>query len=168
MNRDEVIRKLTCLIDVCQDGEDCCYVAAQGVVSPAFEALLMAHSSQWGDFAEQLADMVTILGGDPDLDHYPMGVAGQGWAELKSMAQGSSESAILHECLRLEAEALQIYQEALEVLPTPVSRMVVRQSRLLDETYQAMGMLCGPPVLEWPQSQRREGYLSGENPRVVS
>ncbi|MAS33037.1 MAG: hypothetical protein CL610_03455 [Anaerolineaceae bacterium] len=149
MSRDDVIRKLDQLIEACQDGEDGYYVAAQGVHHTQLKAMLEWCSSQRGEFAEQLAELVAVLGGTLEIGASPANILYCRWDKIKSASRTGNMAAIVRECERGDAKAMQAYDEVLAYdLPEPVRKLIAWQYDKIKFSHQRLNRLNLPPMNE--------------------
>ncbi len=133
---NNAISTLNNLIETCKDGENGFNEAAQGVSSTDLKDVFMRYSQQRSQFAGELQDEVSKLGGDPQTGGSIAASIHRGWIDIKSVVTGKDEAAILNECERGEDSAVQAYQTALkEALPSDVNSVVERQYTQIKEAH---------------------------------
>ncbi len=133
---NNAISTLNNLIQTCKDGENGFNEAAQGVSSADMKDIFMRYSQQRSQFASELQDAVSKLGGDPQTSGSIAASLHRGWIDIKSAVSGQDEGAILSECERGEDSAVDSYQSALkEALPSDVNSVVERQYQQVKEAH---------------------------------
>ena len=124
------------LIQTCKDGENGFNEAAQGVSSADMKDLFMRYSQQRSQFAGELQDEVSKIGGDPATSGSIAASLHRGWIDIKSVVTGQDEGAILSECERGEDSAVNAYQNALkEALPSNANSVIERQYAQIKEAH---------------------------------
>jgi uncharacterized protein (TIGR02284 family) len=109
--------------------------AAEDVRFAAYFKMLKQYAEQRTGFIAELQEEVRRLGGAPEQSGSLSGKFHQGWIELKSIATGQDEGAMLNECALNEKMMLNKYTEALQQeLPRNVRLILTRQYRLSKET----------------------------------
>ncbi|HEU5236155.1 MAG TPA: PA2169 family four-helix-bundle protein [Pyrinomonadaceae bacterium] len=127
VNREELIECLNGLIQTCRDGENGFQTAADSVKDPDLKMFFRESSIHRAQFASELQAEVRRLGGKPTKSGRVSAVFHRGWINIKSIVTGSDD-AILSECERGEAAALENYQEVLKKnLPPNVLPVVKHQ-----------------------------------------
>ena len=130
------------LIETCKDGERGFREAADGVQSSSLKTILNEYARQRSQFASELQNVVTRLGGDPRTSGSASGALHRGWMNLKSALTGKDDHAILEECERGEDAAVQNYQKVLaEDLPSDVRGVVEEQYRQILEAHKRIRAL---------------------------
>jgi uncharacterized protein (TIGR02284 family) len=130
------ISTLNNLIQTCKDGENGFNEAAQGVSSSDIKDIFMRYSQQRSQFAAELQDEVSKIGGAPETSGSIAASLHRGWIDIKSAVTGRDEAAILSECERGEDSAVETYQNALkEALPSDVNSIVERQYMQIKEAH---------------------------------
>ena len=125
---DEVASTLNQLIQTCHDGENGFKVAAESVDDVNLQHLLESYSQQRSEFAAELQSEVERLHQDPAEAGHIAASLHRGWMDIKSLATGRDEAAIIAECERGEDVAVKAYEQALEAgLPADLRALVERQ-----------------------------------------
>ena len=133
---NNAISTLNNLIQTCKDGENGFNEAAQGVSSADLKDVFMRYSQQRSQFAGELQDAVSKIGGNPETSGSIAASLHRGWIDIKSAVSGQDEGAILSECERGEDSAVAAYQSALkEALPSDVNSVVERQYQQVKEAH---------------------------------
>ena len=92
------------------------------------KSLFTEYSQQRSRFATDLQSQVRSLGKTPETDSSTAGALHRGWINLKSVATGGDDHAILAECERGEDSAVKEYKKALDDgLSQPLYELVSRQ-----------------------------------------
>lgn len=130
------ISTLNNLIQTNKDGENGYNEAAQGVNSTDLKDLFMRYSQQRSQFAGELQNEVTKLGGSPETSGSLAASLHRGWIDIKSAVTGRDEASILNECERGDDVAVESYQNALkEALPSDVNSVIERQYMQIKEAH---------------------------------
>lgn len=133
---NNAISTLNNLIQTCKDGENGFNEAAQGVSTADLKDVFMRYSQQRSQFASELQEEVSKIGGNPETSGSIAASLHRGWIDIKSVVTGQDEGAILSECERGEDSAVQAYQNALkEALPSEVNSIVERQYTQVKEAH---------------------------------
>jgi uncharacterized protein (TIGR02284 family) len=128
VNREELIECLNDLIQTCRDGENGFQTAADSVKDADLKIFFRESSIQRAQFASELESEVRQLGGTPAKSGRVSAVFHRGWINIKSIVTGGGDDAILAECERGEAAALENYQDVLKRnLPPNVLPVVKHQ-----------------------------------------
>ena len=100
-----------------------------------YHKLLKQYAEQRTGFIFELQEEVRRRGGTPRQSGSLSGKLHQSWIELKSIATGQDEGAMLNECALNEKLMLNKYTEALQqALPQNVRLILSRQYRLSRES----------------------------------
>ncbi|MBC7798495.1 MAG: PA2169 family four-helix-bundle protein [Pyrinomonadaceae bacterium] len=133
---NNTISTLNTLIQANKDGESGFAEAAQGVTNNEVKNLFMQKSQQRSQFASELQNEVSRLGGDPQTSGSVVASLHRGWIDIKSIVTGKDEAAILAECERGEESIVNNYNEALkQPLPTEVNSIIENQQRQILESH---------------------------------
>jgi len=125
---DDVASTLNQLIQTCKDGENGFKVAAESVDDVNLQHLLASYSQQRREFAAELESEVTRLHQDPAESGHVAAALHRGWMDIKSLATGRDEAAIIAECERGEDVAVKAYEQVLgSGLPADLQALVERQ-----------------------------------------
>ena len=143
MPSDEaVISTLNGLIETCRDGAEGFRTAAEGVKSAELRELFHAYARQRAGFAGELQDEVRRLGGEPEQTGSLVATLHRGWMGLRAALEGDDDRAVVGECERGEAVALETYRSALNIdLPANVRAMVERQFAEVKEAHHLIANL---------------------------
>jgi uncharacterized protein (TIGR02284 family) len=125
---DEVASTLNRLIQTCKDGENGFKVAAEAVDDVNLQHLLQSYSQQRSEFAAELQTEVQRLDQNPARSGHIVAALHRGWMDIKALAMGREEAAIIAECERGEDVAVKAYEQALgSELPSDLRALVERQ-----------------------------------------
>lgn len=139
----EVVSTLNELIETCRDGQEGFRTAAEGVRSAELRELFHDYARQRADFAGALQDEVRRLGGDPERTGSLVATLHRGWMGLRAALEGDDDRAIVVECERGEAVALEAFRAALDTdMPANVRAMVERQFAEVKEAHHLIGGLA--------------------------
>jgi uncharacterized protein (TIGR02284 family) len=128
VNRDELIRGLNDLIEICHDSENGFRTAAEHVKNSGLRKLFSEYSIQRAQFSSELESEVRQLGGKPPTTGSVSAAFHRGWMNIKSVVTGGSDHAIVAECERGEDAAVENYQRVLKNnLPPNVLPVVKHQ-----------------------------------------
>ncbi|HEX8188390.1 MAG TPA: PA2169 family four-helix-bundle protein [Pyrinomonadaceae bacterium] len=138
----EVISTLNGLIETCRDGQEGFRAAAEGVRSAELRELFHGYARQRAGFAGELQDEVRRLGGEPERTGSLAASLHRGWMGLRAALDGADDRAVVAECERGEAVALEAYRAALGGdMPANVRAMVERQFAEVKEARNLIGDL---------------------------
>src|SRR5437764_13579229 len=127
---DETVRILNDLIATCRDSEEGFGKAAKGVHADNLRNRFTGISLERGQFADELAEHVRRLGGEPAESGHQSGIQHRGWRELETSIRPKSDPQFLVDCQNGEENTLRHYEQALtHELPVQV-RPVVERHRL--------------------------------------
>jgi uncharacterized protein (TIGR02284 family) len=139
VNREELIECLNDLIQTCRDGENGFQTAADSVNDGDLKLFCRESSIQRAQFASELESEVRQLGGMPAKSGHVSGMFHRGWINIKTIVTGGGDDAILAECDRGEAAALENYQEVLKKnLPPNVLPVVKHQFTEIKRSLEAI------------------------------
>jgi uncharacterized protein (TIGR02284 family) len=125
---DGVASTLNQLIQTCKDGENGFKVASESVDDLNLQHLLESYSQQRSEFAAELQSEVHRLDQDPAEAGHVTAALHRGWIDIKSLATGRDEAAIIAECERGEDVAVKAYEQAVASgLPADLRAVVERQ-----------------------------------------
>lgn len=110
----ELATTLNGLIQTAQDGEQGFRAAADDCTDPQLKTLFLELSTERGAFANELQDLVTAAGSEPETGGSLAGVVHRGWINLKSSLSTREDLSVLEECEKGEDSAVHHYGEALE------------------------------------------------------
>jgi uncharacterized protein (TIGR02284 family) len=127
---DGVVSTLNQLIQTCKDGEQGFRIAAESVEDLNLRHLLESYAQQRSEFAAELQDQVLRLDQDPSDSGHLSASFHRGWMEIRAIASGRDEGAIIAECERGEDLAVKSYQQALESTLRPELRVLVERQFL--------------------------------------
>jgi uncharacterized protein (TIGR02284 family) len=138
----EYISTLNDLIETCRDGEEGFRDSAQHVERQDLRSIFTEYSKQRSQFASELQNVVSRIGGDPEKSGSMSASLHRGWINLKSALTGRDDHAILAECERGEDSAVRNYQDALaHDLPSDIRSIVEEQYRQVLEAHNRMKSL---------------------------
>ena len=129
MKNDDVISVLNDLIETCEDGIKGFRVASDAVQSAEARTVFMGRIRLIEQAQSDLEAAVRRLGGEPADRGSIAGAMHRGWLKLEDLA-GRDDDAIIAECERGEAAAVERYEDALEKdLPPDIRALVEAQYR---------------------------------------
>ena len=139
---DDVASTLNRLIQTCKDGENGFKVAAQSVDDLNLQHLLQSYSQQRSEFTAELQSEVQRLDQEPARAGHLAAALHRGWMDIKSLAAGRDEAAIIAECERGEDVALKAYERAMgSELPADLRALVERQLFKVKEAHDQIRSL---------------------------
>src|SRR5918995_6559981 len=113
MSHDNAISVLNNLIETCKDGEKGFKAAAEGLTAPDIKLRFLNYSRERAQMTSELQAEVRRLGGDPEQSGSMAGALHRGWLDIKSVATGKDDYAIVAEAERGEDVAKNAYESAL-------------------------------------------------------
>ncbi len=138
----DFISWLNDLIETCKDGENGFREAADAVGSSTYKSLFNEYARQRSQFASELQNHVTRLGGKAETTGSASAALHRGWIDLKTAITGKDDHAILAECERGEDSAVKNYQKVLaEDLPSDLRSVVDEQYRQIMEAHNRIRSL---------------------------
>ena len=139
---DDVASTLNQLIQTCKDGENGFRVAAESVDDVNLQHLLESYSQQRSEFAAELESEVKRLDQNPAEAGHLAAALHRGWMDIKSLATGRDEAAIIAECERGEDVAVKAYEQVLASgLPADLRALVERQFFKVKEAHDQIRSL---------------------------
>lgn len=130
------------LIETCKDGEEGFREAAEHIQRQDLRSIFNEYSRQRTQFASELQNLVSRIGGDPEHRGSVAASLHRGWMNLKSAITGRDDNAILSECERGEDSAVRNYQDALaHDLPSDIRSVVEEQYRQILEAHNRIKTL---------------------------
>lgn len=134
-SKEQTIATLNDIVEALHNSRRVYDTAAEDVRFAAYYKMLKEYAEQRSGFIAELQEEVRRLGGAPKQSGSLSGKVHQGWIELKSIATGQDEGAMLNECALNEKMMLNKYTEALQQeLPQNIRLILTRQERLSRET----------------------------------
>lgn len=135
----QVVAVLNDLIQVAHDGERRFQLAVQGTTDTDLQGLFHRYADQRASFVEELEGQVRRLEGKPAGGGTVFGSMHRGWLNMKH-AFSRSDEAVLKECERGEAAALQAYDIALQRadLPSEIRSLIKRQREDIETTRESL------------------------------
>jgi uncharacterized protein (TIGR02284 family) len=142
MDYDNAISTLNNLIETCKDGQNGFQTAAEGVKNSELKTLFGTYSHQRAQFAGELQNEVSRLGGDAEKTGSVAATLHRGWINIKSTVTGEDEGAVIAECERGEDSAVKNYKEALgEDLPADLKAIIEKQYAQVQEAHDRIRAL---------------------------
>jgi len=139
---DDVASTLNQLIQTCKDGENGFKTAAESVDDPNLQHLLESYSQQRSEFAAELGAEVGRLHQASAKAGHVAAALHRGWMDIKSLATGRDEAAIIAECERGEDVAVKAYEQGLgSRLPADLRALVERQFLKVKEAHDQIRSL---------------------------
>jgi len=128
-DQKEVISTINSVIETLKDGQEGFKQAAEGVKAPQLKSLFNEYSQQRSQFATELQNQAHSLGkSHPEESGSATGALHRTWINLKSAITSGDDHAILAECERGEASAVEQYEKAMnDNLPATLHEIVSRQ-----------------------------------------
>lgn len=128
LTNEEAITQLNRLIETCKDGQLGFSTAAEDVKNVDMKVAFAKYAAQRTVFLGELRGLITVLGGDPEKGGSVVGAIHRGWINLKSAIASGDENAILAECERGDASAVETYKSVLDMnLPQSVKALADKQ-----------------------------------------
>jgi uncharacterized protein (TIGR02284 family) len=139
---DNVASTLNQLIQTCKDGENGFTLAGESVDDLNLQHLLESYSQQRSEFAAELQSEVQRLHQKSAEGGHVTAALHRGWIDIKSLATGRDEAAIIAECERGEDVAVKAYEQALgSELPADLRALVERQFLKVKEAHDQIRSL---------------------------
>ena len=139
---DDVASTLNQLIQTCKDGENGFKIAAESVDDANLQHLLESYSQQRTEFAAELEAEVERLHQSSAKAGHMAAALHRGWMDIKSLATGRDEAAIIAECERGEDVAVKAYEQGLgSGLPADLRALVERQFSKVKEAHDQIRSL---------------------------
>ena len=134
---------LNLLLRTCVDGQEGYRLAGDAVTDEELKKILARYVTQRESFGLELKIFLRELAEPPEEKSTLAGELHHGWMNLKSMANDGDDRAILVECVRGEAGALERYQEALAggELADGAAAVVQRQAMEIQHAHDQMEFL---------------------------
>lgn len=130
---DKTIKQLNLLLRTCHDGQRTCEQCAQMAQAPLYKQLFTGRGLEWAAAGEQLQRLVQTYGGRPSRHASLEGLLQRGVQRAVSAVAGTSDEALLEECLRFDAEAGRCYQDvAQQPLPPWVDLHIHEQQARIE------------------------------------
>jgi uncharacterized protein (TIGR02284 family) len=121
----ETIDVLNTLIETCKDGCEGFKTAAADSKDAELQTIFNRYSAQRADFARELRQLVSTLGGDPDKSGSVTGALHRGWINIKAAVSSNEPHAVLAEAERGEDAAVSAFRNASEQMYEPLGRDLV-------------------------------------------
>jgi uncharacterized protein (TIGR02284 family) len=138
----DAIATLNRLIETCRNAEKGFEEAADKVNDSHLNSVFLRYSEQRAQFALQLQQEVTRIGGRTENSSTPAGTARHRWIRIESAIAGASEHAIILECERGETIAKEAYEAALNMdLPSDVRLLIERQYMQVKDAHDTIRSL---------------------------
>jgi uncharacterized protein (TIGR02284 family) len=143
MTKEELSATLNHLVEAAKNSEKTYRTAAEDVRFAEYNVLFKSYAQQRGSFVRTLQEKVRLLGGDPEQSGTTSGKLHRGWIELKSIATGQDEGAILNEIALSEEATLETYDDILQKkdLPDDLRSVLSEQQRHIREVYDRVKAL---------------------------
>jgi uncharacterized protein (TIGR02284 family) len=125
---EQALEALQELLGNARDSDRGFMEAAEHTETPSLREFLERCAGACRDAAGELQDQIATLGGEPQDSGTVTGAAHRVWLQIRGLFGGATDEAILVECERAQAAALQRMVQALQQnLPADVHAMVLRQ-----------------------------------------
>ncbi len=142
MENRTLIATLNELIETCKDGEQGFKDAADAVKDSHLRATFVEISRQRSQFAAQLQNEVSRLGGEPDTGGHVTGALHRGWMNLRAAISSHEEGPVVKEAERREDAAVKAYELALKAnLPTHIRTIVEGQYNQVKDAHDRVRSL---------------------------
>jgi uncharacterized protein (TIGR02284 family) len=144
---EKIVAALNRLIESCKDSRDSYRAVARRIRDAELKARLKASARQRATFAGELQTEVRRQGGRPARSGTITATLLRWLMLFKATLLGRSESALLAECERAEAQAMRHYDDASHlVLPSDLQALVAQQYHEIKEARQHLEELKHRPV----------------------
>lgn len=128
MDSRDVVDTLNELIQTCEDGARGFRVCADDADDLQLKTFFANRARGCTEAAEELQDLVRAYGGEPATGGGWSGALHRRWIDVRALASGRGDQAVLDECERGEEVALLAYRRAAgQDLPAEVRAVVERQ-----------------------------------------
>jgi uncharacterized protein (TIGR02284 family) len=142
MTQEELTATLNHLVEAAKNSEKTYRTAADDVRFAEYNVLFQNYAQQRANFAKALQEKVQLLGGDPEQSGTTSGKLHRGWIEIKSIATGQDEGAILNEIALSEEATLETYDDILQKdLSNDLRPVLMEQQRHIREVYDRIKAL---------------------------
>lgn len=123
------IENLQKILKRCYDSEEGYKLASEKVDEPYFKGLFLSISGTRAEFAKEIFEEITRLGGDPTYTTSIKGDLHRTWIDIRAAFTKNNEELIIEECIRGEESMLEDYEEAFKDihLPTDIGSMLSKQ-----------------------------------------
>ncbi|WP_128544618.1 ferritin-like domain-containing protein [Larkinella soli] len=140
----EILDRLNKLLTRTRDGERGYQEAAENVDDAELKSLFLAQSRQRGEFGLEIASEIRALGGDPDTSTSLAADLHRAWINVKAAVTGNNDKAVVEECKRGDAQALEDYQDILQStsLMASTRELLLRQKERIDSAHASMTRLA--------------------------
>jgi uncharacterized protein (TIGR02284 family) len=130
--REALIEALGDLAATCRDAEEGYNKAAKGVHDDSLRSLFDKLSTERSQFARELDEQSSRLGGKPGQTGHGGGVLRRGWVDLEQRIRPKDDSEIVENCLAGEEGSLPHYEHALALpFDEEVRGLLRRQEELI-------------------------------------
>jgi uncharacterized protein (TIGR02284 family) len=152
---DDYVSTLNDLIETCKDGEEGFKKAAENVQRTDLKSIFQQLASQRAQFAGELQQEVTRIGGKAETSGTVGGAMHRGWMDVKGAVGGKDEHSILEEAERGEDAAVDAYQKALgSDLPSDIRAVVEREYQLVQKAHNQVRSMRDNTHVETPHMNR--------------
>lgn len=132
----DYVSTLNDLIETCKDGEEGYKKAAEKVQRTDLKSVFQQLASQRAQFAGELQQEVTRIGGKAETSGTVGGALHRGWMDVKGSVTGKDDHNVLEDSERGEDAAVDAYQEALgKDLPSDIRSVVEREYQLIQRAH---------------------------------
>ena len=140
MNNSEIINVLNNLLARTYDAENGYKEAAENVESLSLSQTFKANAAQRYTFGHEIKDCIKAFGGTPNKGQTLEGKIHQVWMDIRSAFASNDDTAILKEVERGETDALEAYNEALNILPKDTAEFdrIDAQRKQIEQVIQKM------------------------------
>jgi uncharacterized protein (TIGR02284 family) len=131
----EIVNTINDLIATCRDSEEGFSKAAKGVHSDHLRSRFTGIARQRADFADELAEQLSAMGGEPAVSGHQSGIQHRSWRELETSIRPKDDASFLRECEVGEENTLRHYDHAeSQELPAEARSAVQRHRLAIEQT----------------------------------
>lgn len=134
---------LNFLLQTCIDGQEGYLLASEAIHSSELKATLATYAAQRARFGRELKTLLDAMAEPPTEEPTLAGSIHRGWINLKAVVKDGDEHAVLVECVRGEASALERYDSAIAEgkIPPEAESAVRRQAMEIKNAHDQMEFL---------------------------
>lgn len=148
--RKQISDELNDLIAICKDGQAGYKAAAEDTDDVILKGLFQELSEQRAHCANELQNVVSLLGNSPRESSSVTGTLHRRWIDIKSLLVKNDAHAVLAECERGEDAAVAAYRKALDaaVIPPDIKNIITSQAADVQAAHDKIRDLRDSPAYD--------------------
>ncbi len=148
--REQISDELNNLIAICKDGQAGYKAAAEDTDDVILKGLFQELSEQRAHCANELQNVVSLLGNSPRESSSVTGTLHRRWIDIKSLLVKNDAHAVLAECERGEDAAVAAYRKALDaaVIPPDIKNIITSQAADVQAAHDKIRDLRDSPAYD--------------------